>query len=104
MLLGGGGGGVLNCTVDHILQEFCILFLTRFRTYKIASTPQTKLANKDDIKGLESSFVYVFRGSFGAAKFVTCMLSLILSSAVSSKHAEHTHQQLMLTLSKRVRN
>ncbi len=37
-----GGGGVLKCTVDHILQEFNALFLTRFRTYKIASPPQTK--------------------------------------------------------------
>jgi hypothetical protein len=37
-----GGTGVLKCTVDHILQEFHTLFLTRFRTYKIASPPQTK--------------------------------------------------------------
>jgi hypothetical protein len=29
------GGGMLNCAVDHILQEF----LTRFRTYKIATPP-----------------------------------------------------------------
>ena len=51
---GGGGEGVLNCTVDHILQEFYTLFLTRFRTYKIASPPQTKMTSKDDIKGLVS--------------------------------------------------
>ncbi len=37
----GGGGGGLKCTVDHILQEFYTLFLTRFRTYKIASPPLT---------------------------------------------------------------
>jgi hypothetical protein len=30
------------------------LFLTRFRTYKITSTPQTKMTSKDDIKGLVS--------------------------------------------------
>jgi hypothetical protein len=36
-----GGGGVLKCIVDHILQVFYTLFLTRFRTYKIASPPQT---------------------------------------------------------------
>jgi hypothetical protein len=42
------GGGVLNCTVDHIPQEFYTLFLTRFRTYKIASPPQTKMTSKDD--------------------------------------------------------
>jgi hypothetical protein len=45
----GGGGGVLSCVVDHILQEFNILFLNRFRTYKIASRHQTKITNKDDI-------------------------------------------------------
>jgi hypothetical protein len=48
------GGGVLNCVVDHVLQEFYTLFLTRFRTYKIASPPKTKMASKDDIKGLVS--------------------------------------------------
>ncbi len=41
-------------SVDHILQEFYTLFLTRFRTYKIASPPQTKMTSKDDIKGLMS--------------------------------------------------
>ncbi len=40
--VGGGGGGGLNCAVDHILQEFYTMSLTRFRTYKIASPPQTK--------------------------------------------------------------
>ena len=49
-----GGGGVLECPVDHILQEFYTVFLTRFRTYKIASPPQTKMTSKDDIKGLVS--------------------------------------------------
>ena len=51
---GGGGGVVLKCTVDHILQEFYTLFLTRFRTYKIDSPPQTIMTSKDDIKGLVS--------------------------------------------------
>ncbi len=50
------GWGVLKWTVDHILQEFYTLFLTRFRTYKIVSTPQTKMTSKDDIKGLASLF------------------------------------------------
>jgi hypothetical protein len=39
---GGRSGGLLKCTVDHILQEFYTLFTTRFRTYQIASPPQTK--------------------------------------------------------------
>jgi hypothetical protein len=38
----GVGGGVLSCVVDHILQEINSLFLTRFRTYKIASQSQTR--------------------------------------------------------------
>jgi hypothetical protein len=45
---------VLKCTVDHILQEFYTLFLTRFRTYKIASPSQTKMTSKDDTEGLVS--------------------------------------------------
>jgi hypothetical protein len=51
---GGGCGGVLNCAVDHTLQESYTLILTRFRTYKIASPPQTKMTSKDDMKGLVS--------------------------------------------------
>ena len=49
-----GGWGGWKCTVDHILQEFYTLFLTRFRTYKIASPPLTKMTSKDDIEGLVS--------------------------------------------------
>jgi hypothetical protein len=45
---------MLNCAVDHILQEFFTLFLTRFSTYKIATPPQTKMPSKDDIKGFVS--------------------------------------------------
>jgi hypothetical protein len=35
-------GGLLSCFVDYILQDFNTLFLTRFKTYKIATPPQTK--------------------------------------------------------------
>ncbi len=45
-----GGWGVLKCTVDHILQEFYTLFLTRFRTYKIASPPKTKWPVKTTLR------------------------------------------------------
>ncbi len=41
--------GVLSCVVDFIMQEFNTLFLTKFRTYKIATLPQTKMNSKDDI-------------------------------------------------------
>ncbi len=37
-----GRGRVLSCVVDHILLEFNTLFLTKFRTYKIARPPQTR--------------------------------------------------------------
>ncbi len=55
--------GVLNCAVDHILQEFNTLFLARFRTYKIASPPQTKWPVKTKLRKLRdwclySSFVH----------------------------------------------
>jgi hypothetical protein len=45
---------MLKCAVDHILQKFYTLFLTRFRIYKIASPPQTKITSKDDVKELVS--------------------------------------------------
>jgi hypothetical protein len=35
-------GVVLKCTVDHILQEFYTLCLTRFRTYKLIHHPKQK--------------------------------------------------------------
>ncbi len=47
------GWGVLNCVVDH-QQIFCTLFLTRFRTYKIASPPPTEITSKDDLNGFKS--------------------------------------------------
>ncbi len=58
--LWGGGGGMLSCIVDHILQEFNTLFLTRFRTYKITTPPQTKSTVKTTFTDwcLYSSFVH----------------------------------------------
>ncbi len=50
----GGERGVLSCVVDHILQDFNTLFLTRFRTYKVVRSPQTKMDSKNDIQGLVS--------------------------------------------------
>ncbi len=42
----------VSCAVDHILQEFYTLLLTRFRTYQIASPPQTKWPLKTTLRGL----------------------------------------------------
>jgi hypothetical protein len=56
---GCGGGGVFSCVVDNILEKFTTLFLTRFRTYKIATPPQTKTQVKTTFRDrcLYSSFV-----------------------------------------------
>jgi hypothetical protein len=82
----GGGVGVLKCTVDHILQEFYTLFLTRFRTYKIALPPQTKLTSKDDIKELVSlsSFVHAFTPPPPPHKLFWCYGSIISPFSESS--------------------
>ncbi len=39
----GGGGAWLSLVGDHILQEFYTLYVSRFRTYKIACQPQNKI-------------------------------------------------------------
>jgi hypothetical protein len=63
----------LNCAVDHILQEYYTLFLTRFRTYKFATPPQTKMTSKDDIKGFVSlKFLCLWYEDSSAAWAWTC--------------------------------
>ncbi len=54
---GGGAGGILNCAAGVYT-----LFLTRFRTYKIATPPQTKMTSKDDIKGFVSLKFLFYEG------------------------------------------
>jgi hypothetical protein len=51
---GGVGGGGVELSCRPYSAEVYTLFLTRFRTYKIASPPQTKMTRKDDIKELVS--------------------------------------------------
>jgi len=55
--------------VDNILQEFNFLFLTRFRTYKIDTPPQTKTPVKTTFRDwcLYSSFVHGLGGSAALA-------------------------------------
>ncbi len=43
-----GVGGVALCCRPYSAGDYT-LFLTRFKTYKIAPPPQTKMTNKDDI-------------------------------------------------------
>ncbi len=51
---------MFSFVVDHILQEFHTWFLTRFRTYKIATPPQIKTPVKTTFRDwyLFSSFVH----------------------------------------------
>jgi hypothetical protein len=51
---GGGGMGGVEMYCGPYSAGVYTLLLTRFRTYKIASPPQTKITSKDDIKGLVS--------------------------------------------------
>jgi hypothetical protein len=49
--MGGGGAGMLSCVGDHILQEFNIVFLTRFRTYKNCfTTPNKNLGGEGGLR------------------------------------------------------
>ncbi len=63
---------MLSCVVGHILQEFNTLFLTRFRTYKINTPPQTKILVKTTFMDccLYSSFVHGWdiKGYLGPGK------------------------------------
>jgi hypothetical protein len=54
VLLGGGGAGMLSFVGDHILQEFNTLFLTRFRTYKIATPLQQKPRRGVDLRQINT--------------------------------------------------
>jgi hypothetical protein len=59
-LWGSGCGRVLSCVVDHILLEFNTLFLTRFRTYKIATPPQTKMTSAFKVPLSMCTTLYIF--------------------------------------------
>ncbi len=48
-----GGGGVLNCAVDYILQEFYIVS-DQIQILQNCFTTLNKMTSKDDIKGLVS--------------------------------------------------
>ncbi len=47
---GGGRGTVSGCVIEHILQKFYTLYLTRFSTYKIAGPPQLKPRKGGDLR------------------------------------------------------
>ncbi len=47
--VGWGGGGVLNCAVDHILQEFYTLFSYQIQNLQNCFTIPNKMTSNDDI-------------------------------------------------------
>ncbi len=55
--------GVLSCVVGHILHEFNTQYRARFRTYKIATPPQTKTPVKTTFRDwcLYSPFIHAPR-------------------------------------------
>ncbi len=73
-LRGGEGEGEL-CCVDHILQEFYTLFLTRCRTYQITSPPQTN----DQWKRHKGVGVFKVPSSMGQPIFLLSLYVLYLS-------------------------
>ncbi len=73
----GGGGGGLSCVVDHTLQEFNTLFLTRFRTYKIAKPPQTKTPVKTTFTFMISTFFCRFESLGGEVVKPRTILRLV---------------------------
>jgi hypothetical protein len=62
----GCEGGVLSPVGDHILQELNALYLTRFRTYKIARPPEQKPRREEGLRQINTCRevplqVYFFR-------------------------------------------
>jgi hypothetical protein len=76
---------MLNCAVDHILQEFYTLFLTSFRTYKIASPPHTKMTIL-----IVSTDIVIISIYFGVFCLLQVFQFLIRISKVRNKHHLHS--------------
>jgi hypothetical protein len=78
---------MLSCVVDHILQEFNILFLARFRTCKISTPPQTKTPVKTTFRDWcrYSSFVHGIKGRHILKKGTT-LFALVLFGSIPLSH------------------
>ncbi len=76
---------MLNCGVDHILQEFYTLFLARVRTYKIATPHPKQMTSEDDIKGMVSLSSFVHAAKPRENRQLTCI----------GRHAERTGNPLL---------
>ncbi len=90
----GGRGGVLNCALDHILQEFYALFLTRFWIYQIAPAPQTKWPVKTTLgigvckvpSSMTTCNEREGRGAICLASLVSRLLIIFMSNLLTSRH------------------
>jgi hypothetical protein len=82
------------------------LFLTRFRTYKIASPPLTKMTSKDDIKGLVSlKFLRPWIGALSFAQdyskyFFKCGLHSPSSAAAGKTGSNHGKGNMLFAILK----
>ncbi len=82
---GGGRGGCVSCFVDHILQEFNALFLTRFRITKLLHHPIQKWPVKTTFRDwcLWSSVLHGLTQLLAVHFFLElCVLSRLLAHKV----------------------
>jgi hypothetical protein len=79
---GWEGVVVLSCVGDHILQEFNTMFLTRFRTHKIALPPQTNLGGKGEGGLRQIGIVLYIKNRSRIIEKITLLLSLLVRVGV----------------------
>jgi hypothetical protein len=76
--LGGGlgEGEVFCCVGDHILQEFFTLYLTRFKTYKIAFPPNKNLRGVGGLRQINTCGKVALQVNFFDNDIWHCFLSV----------------------------
>jgi hypothetical protein len=74
---GRGWGEMLSCVGDDILQEFNTLFLTRFRTYKIARPPQKIPRRGGGFRQINTCYKVPLQVNFFYNDICHCFLSVI---------------------------
>jgi hypothetical protein len=72
----GGRRGVLSCVGDHILQELNTLYLTRFRTYKIARPPQKNQGGEVGLRQINTCRKVPLLVNFLDVDILHCFLSV----------------------------
>ncbi len=73
---GGGGGGVLIPVGDQIMQEFNTLYLTRFKTYKIARPSPSKPRRRGGFRQINICRKVPLQVIFSDDDILHCFLSV----------------------------